>query len=168
MKYHKKKKIGYKKLILPLMGPASLKIISKNEQNLTKPCLGWRSSHAQGARSEPLQEVRLARPLHCLAWILRNRTHLCALWQGMRQHGCRNPQIFGTSPFAPADFEAFSTIYVHPLILRPRALLYRTDCTRRSQFLTPNECPARECVNTAHCFVSSNSFHGQITQKAVH
>ena len=35
--------------------------------------------------------------------------------QGMRQHGCsrcrgcKNPQIFGTSHFAPADFEAFST-----------------------------------------------------------
>jgi hypothetical protein len=25
---------------------------------------------------------------------------------------------------------------VHPLILRPRALFYRTDCTRRSKFLT--------------------------------
>ena len=31
--------------------------------------------------------------------------------------GCTNPQIFETSPFAPADFEAFSTTYVHPLIL---------------------------------------------------
>ena len=31
---------------LPLMRPWSLKIISKNKQNLTKPCLGWRSSHA--------------------------------------------------------------------------------------------------------------------------
>ena len=33
--------------------------------------------------------------------------------QGMRQHGCSggtHPEIFGTSPFAPADFEAFSTI----------------------------------------------------------
>ena len=27
-------------------------------------------------------------------------------------------------------------LYVHPLILRPRALFYRTDCTRRSKFLT--------------------------------
>ena len=26
--------------------------------------------------------------------------------------------------------------YVHPLVLRPRALFYRTDCTRRSKFLT--------------------------------
>ena len=25
---------------------------------------------------------------------------------------------------------------MHPLILRPRALFYRTDCTRRSKFLT--------------------------------
>ena len=33
--------------------------------------------------------------------------------QGMRQHGCSgcmNPQIFETSPFAPADFEASSTV----------------------------------------------------------
>ena len=35
---------------------------------------------------------------------------------------------------------------MHTLILRPRALFYRTS----------------------HCSVSSNSFHGQITQKAVH
>ena len=25
---------------------------------------------------------------------------------------------------------------MHPLILRPRALFYRTDCSRRSKFLT--------------------------------
>ena len=33
--------------------------------------------------------------------------------QGMRQHGCSgctHPQIFGTSPFVPADFEASSTM----------------------------------------------------------
>ena len=33
--------------------------------------------------------------------------------QGMCQHGCSectNPQIFWTSPFALADFEAFSTM----------------------------------------------------------
>ena len=33
--------------------------------------------------------------------------------QGMRYHecsGCTNPQIFGTSPFAPANFEASSTM----------------------------------------------------------
>ena len=46
------------------------------------------------------------------------------------------PQLFGTSAFAPTDFEAFSTTYVHPLILRPRALFYRTDCTRRFKLLT--------------------------------
>ena len=59
--------------------------------------------------------------------------------QAMHQHGCSgctNPQIFGISPFAPADFEAFSTPNVNPLILRPRALFYRTDCTRRCKFLT--------------------------------
>ena len=39
-----------------------------------------------------------------------------------------------TSPFAPADFEAFSTIETRRF-LRPRALFYRTDCTRRSKFL---------------------------------
>ena len=47
--------------------------------------------------------------------------------QGMRQHGCSgcmNPQIFGTSPFAPADFEAQSS------------LLQNKDCTRRSKYLT--------------------------------
>ena len=31
-------------------------------------------------------------------------------WQGMRQHGCTNFQIFGTSLFVPTDFEAFSTM----------------------------------------------------------
>ena len=34
------------------------------------------------------------------------------------------------------DFEAFSTRYWHLQILKPRALFYRTDCTRRSKFLT--------------------------------
>jgi hypothetical protein len=36
-----------------------------------------------------------------------------ALLQGMRLHGCsgcKNSQIFGSSPFAPADFEASSTM----------------------------------------------------------
>ena len=38
----------------------------------------------------------------------------------MRQHGCSgcmNPQIFGTSPFAPADFEAFSTHHSNIIFL---------------------------------------------------
>ena len=30
-----------------------------------------------------------------------------------------NRQIFGTSPFAPADFEASSKYYVHPLFWDP-------------------------------------------------
>ena len=34
------------------------------------------------------------------------------------------------------DFEAFSTRYLHMRILKPRTLFYRTDCTRRSKFLT--------------------------------
>ena len=41
----------------------------------------------------------------------------------MRWHGCSgctNPQIFGTSPFAPADFEASKLCA--PAVLRPRAL----------------------------------------------
>ena len=29
---------------------------------------------------------------------------------------------------------------LHPLILRPRALFYSTDCTRRSKFLTHSLC----------------------------
>ena len=49
--------------------------------------------------------------------------------------GWMNPQIFGTSPFAPADFEAFSAIET-PQMLRPRPFFYRTDCTHRSKFLT--------------------------------
>ena len=59
--------------------------------------------------------------------------------QEIRLHGCRGctkPQIFGKSPFAHTDFEVFITKYLHPLILRPRALFYRTDYTRRSKFLT--------------------------------
>ena len=45
----------------------------------------------------------------------------------------------GTSPFAPADFEVFSTIgyLLKPADFKtPRALFYRTDCTSRSKFLT--------------------------------
>ena len=41
------------------------------------------------------------------------RLFVHARLQGMRWHGCSgctNLQIFGTSPFAPADFEAFSTM----------------------------------------------------------
>ena len=54
----------------------------------------------------------------------------------MRQHGCSgctNPQIFGTSPFAPNDFEASSTMCT-------RCFETQTSpgctCTRRSKFLT--------------------------------
>ena len=57
----------------------------------------------------------------------------CLLLQGMRQSGCSgctSPQIFGTSPFAPADFEASSTMctrcfetrmHLHPQVQIPNA-----------------------------------------------
>ena len=48
---------------------------------------------------------------------------------------CTNLQVFRTLPFAPMDFETFSTTYMHPMILRPRDLFYRADCTCRSKFL---------------------------------
>ena len=51
--------------------------------------------------------------------------------QGMRQHGCSectNPQIFETSTFAPADFEASSTMCTQS---SPGCI-----CTRRSKFPT--------------------------------
>ena len=49
--------------------------------------------------------------------------------QGMRQHRCSectNPQIYGTSPFAPSDFEAQSSLLqdrLHPHIQIPNAYL---------------------------------------------
>ena len=52
-------------------------------------------------------------------------------FQGMRQSGCSgfmNPQIFGTSPFEPADFEACSTIVY--ILCAPADLQDITFCTR--------------------------------------
>ena len=59
--------------------------------------------------------------INCRVFSVALSQHFLSLFcsQGMHQHGCSgctNPQIFGTSPFALADFEAFSTRYV------PRAL----------------------------------------------
>ena len=56
--------------------------------------------------------------------------------QGMRWHGCSgctNPQIFGTSPFAPADFEASSTMCTRCFETQSST---GWTCTRRSKFLT--------------------------------
>ena len=56
--------------------------------------------------------------------------------QGMRQSGCSgftNPQIFGTSPFAPADFEASSTMCTRCFENQSSP---GCTCTRRSKFLT--------------------------------
>ena len=41
--------------------------------------------------------------------------------------------------------------YVHPLILRPRAVFHRTDCTRRSKILTH----ALICINDDHTCAKS-------------
>ena len=56
--------------------------------------------------------------------------------QGMRQSGCSgctNPQIFGTSPFAPADFEASSTMCIRCFETQSSP---GCTCTRSSKFLT--------------------------------
>ena len=47
--------------------------------------------------------------------------------------GARTPQIFGTSPFAPADFEASSTICTRCFETQSSP---GCTCTRRSKFLT--------------------------------
>ena len=46
--------------------------------------------------------------------------------------GCTNPQIFGTSPFAPADFEASSTMCTRCFATQSSP---GCTCTRRSKFL---------------------------------
>ena len=54
----------------------------------------------------------------------------------MRQHecsGCTNPQIIGTSPFAPADFKASSTMCTRCFETQSSS---GCTCTRRSKFLT--------------------------------
>ena len=47
--------------------------------------------------------------------------------------GCTNPQIFGTLPFAPADFEASSTMCT---CCFENQKSQGCTCTRRSKFLT--------------------------------
>ena len=50
---------------------------------------------------------------------------------------------------------------MHPLILRPRALFYKTDCTRRSKFLTHALC----CIlwnDIAPCISWNLSFQSQL------
>merc|ERR1712051_1083421 len=46
--------------------------------------------------------------------------------------GCTNPQIFGISPFAPADFEASSTMCTCCFETQSSP---GCNCTRRSEFL---------------------------------
>ena len=53
--------------------------------------------------------------------------------QGMRQRGCMSPQVFGTSPFAPADFEASSTMCTRCFETQSSP---GCTCTRRFKFLT--------------------------------
>ena len=56
--------------------------------------------------------------------------------QGMCKHGCSgcmNPQIFGTSPFAPADFEASSTMCTRCFEIQSSP---GCTSTRRFKFLT--------------------------------
>ena len=56
--------------------------------------------------------------------------------QAMHQHGCSgctNPQIFGISPFAPADFEASSTMCTRCFETQSSP---GCTCTRRSEILT--------------------------------
>ena len=66
---------------------------------------------------------------------LRSQCH-SVVWQGMRQHGCSgctNPQIFGISPFALADFETSSTMCARCIETKSSP---GCTCTRRSKILT--------------------------------
>ena len=72
--------------------------------------------------------------------------------QGMQQHGCSGcTQIFGTSPFAPTDFEASSTIYQYWFETQSSP---GCPCTRRSKFLTHS-------LNYLKCqaILSQNNFY---------
>ena len=78
--------------------------------------------------------------------------------QGMRQHGCSgctNPQIFGISPYAPADFEASSAMCTRCFETQSSP---GCTCTRRSKFLTHSPC-------VVHMVYSYNVLHMLLRQQ---
>ena len=70
-----------------------------------------------------------------LEWSVLRIVCQCGKCVSTSAAGAKPKDLLGIT-FGTHRFWGFSTMYMHPKILRPRALFYRTDCTPSFKFIT--------------------------------